>query len=174
MKMNKYLDQANEEKKRVEHMIYVSLKYTRTVDIIKNIIERLINCYDSCFMALLEMFKEKGKVEDIPKSPGLRAITLGKCYDQEPILLEFVDFYSLLRALSRADFKRSNEYRRHVTMTAILQDGPIEINIDVITEYYQRSWAFLKLVENIVEKNNELNIEDSFNHVMAELNLERK
>ncbi|MFH1399587.1 MAG: hypothetical protein ABIG95_05750 [Candidatus Woesearchaeota archaeon] len=171
--MNRYLEQANEEKKRVEHMIYVSLKYTRTVDIIKNIIERLINCCDFCIYALLEMYKEHEKVDTIQKSPGLRAKMLAELYKDQPIMLEFIDFYTLLRGLSRAEFSRSNEYRRHVTMTAMLQDGPVEINIDIITEYYQRSRVFLKLVERIIESANNLNIEESFNSVMAELSVER-
>ncbi len=37
------LDLAKEEIKRADHLMYVSLKYTRTVDILKSIIERLIN-----------------------------------------------------------------------------------------------------------------------------------
>ena len=31
-----------EELKRVDHLVYVSLKYTRTVDVIRSIIDRLI------------------------------------------------------------------------------------------------------------------------------------
>ena len=41
--MNTYLDKAKSELKRADHLIFVSLKYTRTVDVIRSIIERLIN-----------------------------------------------------------------------------------------------------------------------------------
>ena len=37
---------ADEELKRADHMIYVTLKYTRTADVIHNILKRLINAFD--------------------------------------------------------------------------------------------------------------------------------
>jgi len=171
--MNKYLDNAQQELKRTDHLIYVSLKYTRTVDIIKSIIERLINAYDLGIMALLDMFKEKGMVDKIPKSPGLKTKILRELYKDQKIILEFIDFYHLLRDLSRADFKRKNEFRRHVTMTAMLQEGAVEINIDSITEYYHRTKIFLKLVEKIIETENKGDIAELFKSSVAETDFDR-
>ena len=45
-KMDDALYDAEKELKRVDHLIYVSLKYTRTVDVFKNIIKRLISTID--------------------------------------------------------------------------------------------------------------------------------
>ena len=42
--MKESFDEAIQELKRVDHLFWVSLKYTRTVDVIKHVIERLINC----------------------------------------------------------------------------------------------------------------------------------
>ena len=41
-----HLDEAKEEIKRADHLIYISLKYTKTVDVIKITIQRLINAFD--------------------------------------------------------------------------------------------------------------------------------
>ncbi len=35
--MTDYLDNAKNEMKRVDHLLFVSLKYTRTVDVIKSV-----------------------------------------------------------------------------------------------------------------------------------------
>ncbi|MFH1317204.1 MAG: hypothetical protein ABII01_06810 [Candidatus Woesearchaeota archaeon] len=70
---NENLQEAFSELKRADHLIFVSLKYTRTVDVIKSIIERLINCLDFSIIALLESYKEKKKITDIPSSPVARA-----------------------------------------------------------------------------------------------------
>ncbi|MBW2970995.1 hypothetical protein KY320_02440, partial [Candidatus Woesearchaeota archaeon] len=126
--------------------------YTRTVDVIKNIIERLINCFDFCILAMLNTIKEEKKIDTIPKSPGLRAKILSEHYKDEAELADFINFYHLLRSLSRAEFKRSNEFRRHVMMTAFLQDGPMEINIDIITEYYRKSKIFVRFVTKVLGK----------------------
>ena len=170
--MNRYLNDAQEELKRVDHLVYVSLKYTRTVDVIKSIIDRLINSYDFAILALLDMFKEQNLADNVPKSPGLRTKILRDIYKEQEIMLEFLDFYRLLRDLSRADFKRRKEFRRHVTMTAILQDGEVEINIDIITEYYKRTKIFLNLVEKIIETQNKGNMNVLLKSSVAEIDFE--
>lgn len=171
--MNRYLENAHEELKRVDHLVYVSLKYTRTVDIIKSIIERLINCFDFCILALLDMFKEKGEIEDLPKSPGLRTKILRDLYKKEVTVLEFLNFYHLLRDLSRAEFTRRKEFRRHVTMTAVLQNGEMEINIDIITQYYHQSKIFLKLVDKITTSENKGNMAEMLQSSIAEMDFEK-
>jgi hypothetical protein len=148
--MNQYLEDAFEELKRVDHLIYVSLKYTRTVDIIKSIIERLINSYDFAIMGLLMMLKDKNVIQDVPKSPGLRASMIRDHYKDEPIILDFIQFYHLLRDISRAEYRRSSEYRRHVKMTALVDSGTVEIDIDIINEYYRKTRIFIDMTNQIV------------------------
>jgi len=149
--MNIYLEDAFEELKRADHLIYVSLKYTRTVDIIKSIVERLINSFDFAILGILTMHKERGLVQTIPKSPGLRAGMVKDYYKDEPVIQEFIQFYHLLRDISRAEYKRSSEYRRHVTMTAMLDSGTVQIDIDKISEYYRKTRIFVDLVNQILE-----------------------
>ena len=37
------LENAKEELKRIDHLIYVTLKYTRTVDVLLSVVERMVN-----------------------------------------------------------------------------------------------------------------------------------
>ena len=76
--MQESLTDANEELKRVDHLVYVSLKYTRTVDVIKSVIERLISSVDFMMEALFEYLKEKKKIVDVPLAPVEKAETLKK------------------------------------------------------------------------------------------------
>ncbi len=167
--MNEYLDDANGELRRVDHLIHVSLKYTRTVDVLKNVLNRLINCFDFCFLVLLAEDKDE---EDIPKSPGLRTKILREKYEKEKEIIEFINFYHHLRDLSRANFERSREFRRHVTMTAFLKEGPVEITIDVVTSYFKTSKVFYKLVCKMVE-GEEQSIKELLNRSKAEIDFER-
>ena len=59
--MKKSVDKCYEEMKRAEHLIYVSLKYTRTVDIMKHIIDRMINASDCIIETLFKYAKKKRK-----------------------------------------------------------------------------------------------------------------
>jgi hypothetical protein len=151
MDMSNYLsddangfEKATYELKRVDHLIYVSLKYTRTVDVIKNIVERLISTYDNVWDELLDRAERAHKIFEIPISPAMKCAQLKKLHN-DPRLHKEIEFYLMLRQLNKADYSSHQEYRRHVTMKAKLQNGSdVEINIDVITEYYKRTREFLE------------------------------
>lgn len=141
---------ATQELKRADHSIAVSLKYTRTVDVIKSIIERLINAIEYCFDALLLTAKEQGKVEMIPRIPRLKAEKARDVFEGDEMVADFCDFFLLLRRIDKAKFTRAQEYRRHVTMTADIDGGSIEVTIDIITDYFDRTREFFNYVARVV------------------------
>lgn len=150
--MTEFLNDAKEEMKRADHLIYVSLKYTRTVDVIKNIIDRLINAYDFSILHLLEVKKDEGKFEEIPSSVGEKIALVKKLYP-EPMIESSLEFYSFLRILTKAEYTRQREFRRHVTMSAFIPDkGVVEVTIDVIHEYYEKTKEFIKFSELKIEE----------------------
>lgn len=148
--MKQFLNNAKRELTRADHLIYVSLKYIRTVDVIRNIINRLINAFDFGVVALLELAKQKKKVEEYPKNVALRCALAKKLYKDEEII-KYIDFYLTLRKIIRAEYKKSNEYRRHVTMTALTDEGLINIDIDKIEEFYKKAQDFVEVVGKQIE-----------------------
>jgi hypothetical protein len=141
------LESAKEELKRADHLIYVSLKYTRTVDVIKSIIQRLINAIDYGILALFEHAKKQKRVPAIPELPRLRAEGIKTLYP-DPAIRQFMDFYVLLRKIDKAKFERAMEYRRHVTMTAFIDSEKVEVTIDIISDYFQKTREFIGFIEN--------------------------
>jgi len=136
--MEEALYNAFEELKRVDHLIYVSLKYTRTCDIFKSIIERLVNAIDYGLDALLKKLEQEKKIYEIPDQPGMKCSVIRQHID-DPDLHKIIDFYLLLRQMNRAEFARAREFRRHVTMTLVIQGEKVEVNIDNITEFYKQT-----------------------------------
>ena len=140
--MKQYFQDAKEELKRVDHLIYVSLKYTRTVDVLKNVLERMINFYEIIINGKLEELKELRKIDEVPAQP------VKKC---EQLLLlthndaqiniqikEVIKNYLRFRKLLRSDFDSINEYRRHVAFIAHTDDeGDVEIHIVFVTYHYK-------------------------------------
>ncbi|PIN81046.1 hypothetical protein COV13_02540 [Candidatus Woesearchaeota archaeon CG10_big_fil_rev_8_21_14_0_10_32_9] len=149
--MMESLDDAKEELKRVDHLIYVSLKYTRTIDVFLNAINRMIDAYDAMFTALLKQAVENKKLEEVPKSPIERGNQLKELYAEDQQVIDNVELFFLLRKLHRASGQtREQEYRRHVTMRTII-DGKEEIvNIDIMTSYYHFQMEFFKKVKKII------------------------
>ena len=144
--MNEFLFNAAQELKRADHSIFVSLKYTRTGDLLKGIVERLINASDFLMFALLEKAKEDKKITEVPTLPGQKCELLRTLYPQDEKIQHYVTFYMLLRKISRADTQSEKEFRRHVTMIADIEDGMVEINIDIINQYFERVKEFFTFV----------------------------
>ena len=143
--MNEYIEHVQEELKRVDHLIYVSLKYTRTVDVIRSIIVRIINAYDFMMDAVIYDLKQKGVVQAMPQLPGLKCELLKKHFADQKNIVDCLDFYLMLRKIMRSKYKSGQEFRRHVTMTVDVIDidtgekKAIEVNMDVVKEYYEKT-----------------------------------
>lgn len=136
-----------EELKRADHLIFVSLKYTRTVDVLKHVIERFINALDIMFTAIAERLKEKGVIETVPTAP-VQKCNLIKEKIQDEKIQEFLNYYMRLRKINVAKFTRSTEFRRHVHMTVILEnDQVIIVNIDSVTEEYHNIKEFFEYLK---------------------------
>jgi hypothetical protein len=145
--MRELLGEAKEELKRADHLIYVSLKYTRSVDVIRSVIERLINFYEIVIRGLLERAKEKKLIQRLPGSQGMQADVAKEVYKTDEEIFNYIRFYLLLRKMRHGKYTRAHEFRRNVTMTVTVDNQLIEVNIDIITEYYKRSLMFLDYVK---------------------------
>ncbi len=149
--MNQYLSDAVEEIKRVDHLVTVSLSYTRTVDVIKSVINRMISTFDCLISALLSHLKEKDTIDEYPLSPAVRTGILRKHFKDNKDINELLDFYLLLRKIIRSEYEKQREFRRHVTMIAHLDDGEtIEVTIDLLKEYFEKIKNSFKLVKEKV------------------------
>lgn len=146
--MKDYLDQVKNELKRVDHIIYVSLKYTRTVDVIKHGIDRMISAFDVGFEALLEKVKRRRKTLEVPEQPLKRCEVLREIFKDDDEVNKYIDFYLILKRLSKAEFSRVDEYRRNVTMIAKLDTGMMEVTIDKLYEYEITMKEFVSYLEN--------------------------
>mgnify|MGYP001571393406 CR=1 FL=1 len=101
--MEESIKNAIEEMKRVDHLIFVSLKYTRTVDVFKNTLVRIIEGFDFGITALIESLVEKNKITNPPAQPIPRCNILREHFSDDETIMEMVDFYLFLRKLNKAD-----------------------------------------------------------------------
>ncbi|MFT4311257.1 MAG: hypothetical protein ACMXX7_01375 [Candidatus Woesearchaeota archaeon] len=148
-----FLDDAKEELKRVDHLIYVSLKYTRTVDVLLNAISRMIDAYDFIFQAILQKAVEQEKIEEIPLTPIEKGNAVKKLYPEDDQIYDNVELCFLLRKLHRSNPEKEQEYRRHVAMKSIVDGREEIVNIDIITQYYHFQLEFFKKINVLLGEN---------------------
>ncbi|MFA5797148.1 MAG: hypothetical protein WC916_03885 [Candidatus Woesearchaeota archaeon] len=146
--MKESIENAVEELKRVDHSIFVSLKYTRTVDILINILTRMVDCYEFLFESLLKYALEHKLAYEIPNTPKERCVALKRIYKEQEVH-DNVDLYLLLKAMLKTTYTRENEYRRHVTMKSIIAGREEIININIISQYYEVLTSFFHFADNL-------------------------
>jgi len=145
------LDNAKNELKRVDHLIFVSLKYTRTVDVIRSVIERMLNAFEFGVNALIEKKKARKKKLEVPIQIKLKCGLVKEEYDDEK-LAEYLDFYLRLREILKVKYTRREEYRRYVTMISELSPGEVvEIGIDQLNEYHKIVKEFVEYTEGLIK-----------------------
>ncbi len=160
--MTEYLTDSEDEIKRAEHLLFVSLKYARTVDVIRNVIKRLITAHEFLINGYLDLLQGKNVIEE-PASAPLAKINQIKKHNKEEEIKSFVEHYLFLRKLYRAKYTASKEFRRHVTMTSTIIDLEtdtetiVEVEIDNLREYFDQTRQFWQEYKNIVKpEENEL------------------
>jgi hypothetical protein len=146
--MRESLYEAKDELKRVDHQIYVSLKYTRTVDVLMNCIGRMIDAYNCLINSLLKYVVEKKirKEEYIPITPLERGELTKELFKDE-IVQKNMEMYFLLRKIHKTNPKKEQEFRRHVTLRTIIDDKETSVDIDKATEYYNMLKEFYEWID---------------------------
>ena len=144
------LQRAEQELKRIDHLIYVSLKYTRTVDVFRSVITRLITTGDYLIEALLEYAKEQKVIDEYPDNSALRCELIRRHYATSQPIVEMTNDYKFYRRISRAEFTASNEFRRHVTMTVTDADRTFEIKMETLTEYYKKLRSHYTIIRDFL------------------------
>jgi hypothetical protein len=149
--MNEQLIEAREELKRLEHILYVSLKYTRTVDVLINALNRIITIFDLIIEALLEKAIDEGKLNVLPKSPALRSRKLGLLMEDDEELKKFLRFYLFIRTILNSEYAKRREYRRHVTLIVDGENMTTEIDSDNLLNCEKYSHKFLEYGREHIE-----------------------
>jgi len=151
--INEYLMKAKQEMRRVDHIYWVSLKYTRTVDVIRNAIERMLNALSFAIDCFLAYAMKQGKIDSIPATPFQKAELTKSILSEvdKSKLVEGVDFYLFLRKLLKAPFSREDEYRKTVRMVVDLEGKYIAVDLEELANYYAKVKNFISAIEELVK-----------------------
>lgn len=130
-------DNARGQLLRAEHLFYVTLKYTRTADVIRNAIKRLITALDRTVEDMLEM----KKVKNMPQIPLMRVELLRNTFLKDKKVNELIEFYYMLRKIDKSRFEVKEEFRKNV---ALIADGEI-VNIERLKGFLNKTKEFVEL-----------------------------
>jgi len=154
--MNDIDDAVKEALKRVDHLIYVSLKYTKTVDVIRNAILRLLEACDLIIIEGLEYKKKKKKIKAIPSTPQERADMLYKVFKKKTVIKQYLEFFHLLRRIKVSNYNKQGEYRKNVAMIVIDEKYTfLEIDYEALKAYNAKTHEFVNFMRDWIETGKE-------------------
>jgi len=129
------MERIIKEKISADHLLYVSLKYTKTCDVIINLLLRWKIMIEMAMDLLVEKAKKAKKCKPVPDAPRAKLIQLKQIYASDKDISETLKLYELFRDIEKLEKVRENEFRKGVNLKVTYNGEIININLDKLKEY---------------------------------------
>jgi hypothetical protein len=135
------------EKISADHLLYVSLKYTKTCDVIINLLSRWKNMIERGMDRLVAKAQKQKKWKPVPDAPRARLIQLKQIYSKTPEIMQTLELYELFRDLDKLDKVRENEFRKGVNLKIIYKEKIVNVNLNQLKEYAATLERFISYIK---------------------------
>jgi len=129
------MDRIIKEKISADHLLYVSLKYTKTSEVILNLILRWTIMIDYAFENMLKHAKKKKIIKTIPASPKPRLDLIREAFSKEKIIIDTLDLYEMFRRIDTLKKESEGEFRKNVALKVSYRGEVVKINLEQLKEY---------------------------------------
>jgi hypothetical protein len=140
-----------QEKISADHLLYVSLKYTKTCDVIFNLLLRWRRMIETSIDAILKQLKNKKKISVIPENNVKKIDEIKKAFKKDKDFLEVIEFYEMLRKVEELRRERIGEFRKNVTLRIFYRGEEININLEKLKEYAEKLEKFISTTKQILK-----------------------
>ncbi|MCA9497146.1 MAG: hypothetical protein KC589_09445 [Nanoarchaeota archaeon] len=117
----------------IEHMLYVSCKFTRTTEMLRKVMETTIIGYEQFFAVAYSMFIGK---EEIVNSVHDRIQLLNDSLASRGISVDLSDYF-LLKKLMISDFDSVGEYRKNLAIVSYIDGEEYIINLSKLLVFFE-------------------------------------
>lgn len=146
----KMIEDIIKEKINADHLLYVSLKYTKTCDVILNLIARWKSLIENSFDNLIEEYINSGKIPNKPISPKQRIEFMKKYFSKIDSIQEIIPIYIFFKRIPESQKSRECEFRKNVTLKIKIADETYNINMEKLSEYSVKVDKFIDDVKSML------------------------
>jgi hypothetical protein len=147
---NLILEKLMKEKISADHLLYVSLKYTKTCDVIINLIKRWTIMIEDSIQGLLEQLKKKKKIKTIPPAPRQRVELVKIQFKNSPEILKAAEIYEFFKKVDNLRTIRENEFRKEVCLKIYENTKETIVNLEKLKEYSSILESFISYVKQFL------------------------
>jgi len=139
-----------QEKISADHLLYVSLKYTKTCDVIMNLILRWRRMIETSIEKILEHAKKKRKISSVSTNPVGMIEQIRSLFKKDKEFLEVIDLYEMFRKIRELRTERIGEFRKNVTLKVFYQGKEVDVNLEKLKEYAELLEKFISKVKQFL------------------------
>ena len=144
------MEEILKEKTSADHLLYVSLKYTKTCDVILNLLQRWKVMIERSIEAMLVHAKKRKMISSIPTSPLGKIETAKKLFKKQEVVLQTILFYEMLRKLDTLRKEREGEFRKNVNLRIFYTGKEVNVNLEKLKEYKELLEKFISYVKQFI------------------------
>ena len=144
------MEEIIQEKISADHLLYVSLKYTKTCDVIINLLIRWRKMIETSINEILKHAKKRKKISSIPTNPVGQIESARKLFKKDPNFQDIMDMYEMFRKIEELRKERIGEFRKNVTLKVFYLGEEININLDKLKNYAEKLERFISTTKQFL------------------------
>ena len=137
------MEEIIQEKISADHLLYVSLKYTKTCDVILNLILRWRRMIETSINGILKHAKKKKKISSISSNPIGKIEEVKKLFKKDKDFLQVIELYEMFRKIEELKKERTGEFRKNVNLKIFYKGKEINVNLEQLKIYAEKLEKFI-------------------------------
>lgn len=137
------IEDVIKEKISADHLMYVSLKYTKTCDVIINLLLRWKIMIEKSMELLIEDAVKKKKWKPVLDAPRAKLLQLKRIHSNDELIFEVLCMYEFFRDVEKLDKIREHEFRKGVNLKVTYKEDVVDVNLEKLKEYTETLEKFI-------------------------------
>jgi len=138
------------EKTSADHLMYVSMKYTKTCDVILNLIARWKSMIELSFDVMIQKMFDEGVIKQMPDSPKQKIEFVKTYLKKYKTIQEVVPVYIFFKRVPDLTKTREGEFRKNVCLKVVEPGRVTEVNLEKLKEYSEVLERFISEVKHFL------------------------
>jgi len=144
------MEEIIQEKISADHLLYVSLKYTKTCDVILNLLLRWRKMIDTSIERILKHALKKGKITRVEESPIGKLNQIKTLFKKDENFQKTIDFFMMLKKIEELKKERIGEFRKNVALKVTFRGEEVLINLEQLKVYADMLEKFISTTKQFV------------------------
>ena len=144
------MEEIIQEKISADHLLYVSLKYTKTCDVIMNLVLRWDRMIERSVDQILKHAKKKKKVSSVSSNPLGKIDEMKILFKKDQNTLDVMEMYRMFRKIKELKVERIGEFRKNVNLRVFYQGKEVNIDLEKLKEYAGKLEKFISTTKQFL------------------------